>query len=220
MNEKSGTYMIKNHINGKVYYGSSNNLKTRKRQHFYMLKINKHENKILQRAYNKYGKESLEFIILNYYPVGELLSQEQILLDLNYDAGKKCYNHNKIATMPPSQKGKKHSEKTKKNMSKSHKGKKFSEEHRQKISAAKKGDKNPMYGKHHSKENKLKISQTHKGSKHHNYDHTIYTFIHENGTEENCTRYELIKKYNLGHGHLSKIIKNKRKSHKGWRIYK
>lgn len=212
--------MIRNRVNGKSYYGSSNNLKIREKQHFCSLKINKHENKILQRSYNKHKKEDFEFIILNYHPVEELLLHEQILLDLNYDGGKRCYNINKEASKPPSQKGKKHSQKTKQNMSKSHKGKKFSEEHKQKISNAKKGDKNPMYGKHHSEENKLKISQIHKGSKHHSYDHTIYHFIHENGTEENCTRYVLMKKYDLDHGHLSCVISGKRKFHKGWKLIK
>ena len=50
------------------------------------------------------------------------------------------------------------------------------------------------------------------------YDHTIYKFIHISGLTENCTRQELIKKYDLEPRLLHRIIKRIRKSHRGWAI--
>lgn len=82
-------------------------------------------------------------------------------------------------------------------------GLKFSEEHKRKIGEAQKGEKNHMYGK--------------TGEKHHNYDHTLHTFTHEEHGEVTCTQNQLRRKYNLNSGHLAKVIKGKRKSHKGWR---
>ena len=47
-------------------------------------------------------------------------------------------------------------------ISKANKGKHHSEESKKKMSEAKKGEKHPMYGKHHSDESKKKISEAHK----------------------------------------------------------
>lgn len=59
-----GIYAIKNTINGKVYIGSAKNFKKRWKRHRSQLKNNKHHSIKLQRSYNKYGKDSFEFIIL------------------------------------------------------------------------------------------------------------------------------------------------------------
>lgn len=61
---KSGIYKIINIINNKFYVGSAFNLKKRKFDHFRNLSLNKHVNKHLQRAYNKYGKDHFKFEIL------------------------------------------------------------------------------------------------------------------------------------------------------------
>lgn len=57
-------YKILNKVNGKFYIGSTVNIKNRKYQHIHLLKKGKHQNNILQRAWNKYGEENFEFIIL------------------------------------------------------------------------------------------------------------------------------------------------------------
>lgn len=56
---KSGIYQIRNLVNGKIYIGSSKNLKNRKcHDHLNTLKRNKHQNNHLQNAFNKYGKDN------------------------------------------------------------------------------------------------------------------------------------------------------------------
>lgn len=64
MNKISGIYKILNIKNGKFYIGSSNNIKVRWSQHKTLLKNNKHENKYLQNAWNKYGGQSI-YILYN-----------------------------------------------------------------------------------------------------------------------------------------------------------
>lgn len=56
--------MIKNKINNKVYIGLSRNIKRRFTMHKTNLNNNKHKNDYLQKAWNKYGKENFEFVIL------------------------------------------------------------------------------------------------------------------------------------------------------------
>jgi len=57
-------YKILNKVNGKFYIGSTKNAKVRWYQHKYSLNNNKHINNHLQNAWNKYGKDSFDFIIL------------------------------------------------------------------------------------------------------------------------------------------------------------
>ena len=51
-----------------------------------------------------------------------------------------------------------------------------------------------------------------------NYDHTVFVFINDNSSEEQCTKQQLTKKYNLNAGAVSAITKGKRNVHKGWRV--
>jgi len=59
-----GVYLIRNKVNNKVYIGSSINIKRRWRDHIYELSRNRHNNIHLQNAWNKYGKDNFEFVIL------------------------------------------------------------------------------------------------------------------------------------------------------------
>ncbi|MEQ8172689.1 MAG: GIY-YIG nuclease family protein, partial [Candidatus Eremiobacterota bacterium] len=63
MKKNSGIYCIINRVNQKIYIGSAKNLKDREKQHFSLLKNNKHVNKYLQNSYNKHGYENFEFKI-------------------------------------------------------------------------------------------------------------------------------------------------------------
>ena len=71
-----GIYSIKNIVNGKVYIGSSNNIQKRFRKHKTELNTKTHSNKYLERAYEKYGKDNFEFIILEECSLQELIEKE------------------------------------------------------------------------------------------------------------------------------------------------
>lgn len=51
-----------------------------------------------------------------------------------------------------------------------------------------------------------------------NYDHTLYTFKHKNGTVEHCTKYELFTKYSLKRNGIYDICSGKQKSSQGWTL--
>jgi len=61
---KSGIYKIENQVNGKVYIGSSIDLKKREKKHMWMLKKNIHHNRHLQHSFNNYGEKNFEFKIM------------------------------------------------------------------------------------------------------------------------------------------------------------
>ena len=77
----SGIYQIVNRINSKRYIGSSVRLLGRKKRHFSELDCNIHHSQALQRAWNKYGKENFDFLILEYCEPCNLLEREQYYID-------------------------------------------------------------------------------------------------------------------------------------------
>lgn len=81
--KKSGIYKIQSIAEPeKFYIGSSVNIQSRKRQHFSMLKLNKHDATYLQNYYNKYGKESLIFHIIEECCQERLIQREQYYIDI------------------------------------------------------------------------------------------------------------------------------------------
>ena len=77
-----GIYCIRNIENNKMYIGSTHNFSERKYRDFHYLEIGKHHSIVLQRAYDKYGKESFVFEILKECSDEEnLLKTEQYFLD-------------------------------------------------------------------------------------------------------------------------------------------
>jgi len=78
----TGIYKIKNTINNNNYIGSAKNIKRRWDRHRCGLRNNKHENIILQRAWNKYGEENFVFEIIEECNINDLLSLEQTYLNL------------------------------------------------------------------------------------------------------------------------------------------
>lgn len=53
-----GIYKIVNKATGQCYVGQSQRVEKRIKEHFRLLRWNKHQNQHLQRAYNKYGAEN------------------------------------------------------------------------------------------------------------------------------------------------------------------
>lgn len=62
-NEFAGIYKIVNKANGTCYVGQSQRVNKRIREHFRLLRLNKHPNPRLQNAFNKHGRESFAWEI-------------------------------------------------------------------------------------------------------------------------------------------------------------
>lgn len=92
-----------------------------------------------------------------------------------------------------------------------------SEKTKMRQSESHRGYKSYMFGKCKTEEQKRKNSLAHTGVNNVRYDKTIYKFmnIKQNKIEE-CTQYDLRKKYNLDSSALHYVISGKRKSVKGW----
>lgn len=71
-----GIYKIENLIDKKVYIGSSVNMTDRERRHFNMLSKGTHDNQHLQNAFNKIGKESFNFQIIEECDNSKLIERE------------------------------------------------------------------------------------------------------------------------------------------------
>lgn len=88
-----GIYKIENKVNGKVYIGQSIDIKTRWKCHINYLNNGTHNNKHLQSAWNKYGKENFSFNIIEECDVEDLNEREIYWID-KYDSyiNKNGYN--------------------------------------------------------------------------------------------------------------------------------
>ena len=83
-----GIYGIKNLINNKIYVGKTGmNFGDRWDNHKALLRNNKHDNLYLQHAWNKYGEENFEFIILEDCNIDELNDREIYWIKYYKDQG-------------------------------------------------------------------------------------------------------------------------------------
>ena len=76
-NKIIGIYLINNIINDKVYYGSSVDCERRWYQHKSSLNKNIHKNYHLQSSWNKYGKDTFIFNIVEKCSFDQLQIIEQ-----------------------------------------------------------------------------------------------------------------------------------------------
>jgi group I intron endonuclease len=198
----SGIYMIKNKLNNKCYIGSSINIYNRWKGHIKQLKRNKH-NKYFQNAWNKYGEENFEFIIIEVVKnLNKLIVKEQYWMDYY-----KCYNRKFGYNAKPNAKnmlGFKFSEESKLKMGESKlgnknalgsKGRIYTEEQLKEYSESRKGDKNPMYGTHHTEEWKKENSKRMKGNQHlKGHKHTGEKLLKFQKSEEWCRNKSIERK--------------------------
>lgn len=134
----SGIYKITNLTNEKFYLGSSNDCHQRWIEHLSDLRRNQHHSIHLQRAWNKYGESNfIHEIIEEVNNIEVILEKEQYWLDILKPYYKDIgYN---ICSVAGKTTGFKHSEETKKLLSKLGKGLKRTEETKQRISKGLKG---------------------------------------------------------------------------------
>lgn len=171
----AGIYAIVNALNGKKYVGSSLDMSRRWCQHKNDLRVGRHINTHLQRAWNSYGESAFSFVAIEVLPddIGydELLAVEQVYIDeILTEDGRRvnsdiAYNKSTRASgsrlcgadNPSYGKTFSRTDEAKQRISESKIGKRFSEEHKRNISEAKRG-------KALSIEHKRNISESAKGS--------------------------------------------------------
>lgn len=130
---KSGIYKIVNKLNGKLYIGSSNNIRKRWKAHRNRLRNSNHTNKYLQSTYNKYGINALIFEVIEFVNLQNLIIKEQFWIDYYESYNRKFgFNLSPIANSPNF--GRKASQKTIKKLRMSHIGNRHSIETKKKIS--------------------------------------------------------------------------------------
>lgn len=146
----SGIYVIKR--GDRLYVGSAVNISARWNRHKNSLRKNMHENPHLQNAWNKYGEEAFEFVVLEECDVEQLLEREQHYLDQGFDQFYNCSptagSRLGMANSPESKRktseslmGHVVSEETREKLKEAHTGRKMSEETKKKIGLAHRGRK-------------------------------------------------------------------------------
>lgn len=99
MEKISAVYRFVNIKNSKVYIGSSRNIHQRYRGHINELNRNDHHSILLQRSWNKHGKDAFVFEVVEIVPnISKLKEREQYWIKF-YDAANpdKGYNRNPLA---------------------------------------------------------------------------------------------------------------------------
>lgn len=99
--KESGVYQIRCTENGKIYIGSSIRIRSRISRHLMDLRRNVHSNQHLQNAFNKYGENKFEAIVLELCDKNKLCVTEQFYLDKLQPYDRLIgYNHYKKAYSP------------------------------------------------------------------------------------------------------------------------
>lgn len=137
-NKIKGIYKIRNCINGKVYVGQSINIKDRFSKHKYAAK--KNLSYPLYNAIKKYGKENFEFVLIEEIENVSGLDLRELYWINYYKSTDRNYGYN-IRTDCRTNKGKKHSDDTKRKISKASKKMWENPEIRDYLSKCRKGRK-------------------------------------------------------------------------------
>lgn len=209
-------YAIKNKLNEKMYVGSSRQHKdNRWKAHLKALRNNKHHSDKLQRAWNKYGEENFEYIILEELQNNEdQFDKEQYWID-HYDSFENGYNSapsaNKVIM----------AEETKEKIRQSMKGRPLTPEHIKAFSQAKIGEKRTLEarkkmsdakkGKFVPNEHRSKISKTMTGKKRSEESKQRNSEAGKNKTQQHKDNIELAreKRKNLTAEIIFDIIKDR-----------
>lgn len=93
----AGIYMISTDQSKKVYIGSTKDFEGRWGGHVYSLQRQRHGNRHLQNAWNKYGEKSFFFDVLEETTIEELTQREQFYIDTYRKKAGALYNLAPIA---------------------------------------------------------------------------------------------------------------------------
>jgi group I intron endonuclease len=93
----SGIYLIKCIPLNKHYVGSSNNVQRRLQTHKRELAAGSHNNRLLQRDYDKYGENSFSFLIIYKDVPEDMLTAYEKVFCYKYDSMVRFKGYNDIA---------------------------------------------------------------------------------------------------------------------------
>lgn len=218
-----GIYLIRNTKTNKVYIGSSIKLSARKQRHFKNLTEGIHHSKKLQNSFNKYGIDCFIFECIEEYEDidnQELIRREQYWIDY-YDSYHNGYNCRPNAE---NNYGHKHSNETKKLLSKLNSGennamygKKLTEEHKQMLREKSSGRKDSLetiekkrlagLNRTHSEETKYKQSRAKNSKPIYQIDENI------NIVKEWYSKREVVRELGIS---ITHSLKNKNKYSRGF----
>lgn len=165
----SGLYVIRNQITCKEYIGITQNFAVRFKRHRYELRHKRHHCLHLQRAWDKYGEENFEFLIVKECTYSEAAAIEQERLSSLsglYNVSQHSQGGDLISTHPNREDI---VEKMRLSLIKRFAAMSLAERRER---YGRPGMKNGMYGRHHTAEAKAKMSVRFKGkggSNHHNF---------------------------------------------------
>jgi group I intron endonuclease len=200
---QTGVYQIRNLLNGKIYVGQTTRMHERELEHMGSLRRGKHQNRHLQFAYDKYGKENFIFEILVYCEEFQLTYYEDAIKNASNG---NCYN---IRLCSDSNKGLKASEETKAKMraNSAHAvlGRSHTEDEKKHLSEVESGENSYWFGKHHTDDAKKKISLARTGTHH--------------SEQQKQKQSEFMKgnSYNLGKKHSDEEKLKRSEEHIGYR---
>jgi hypothetical protein len=196
----SGIYKIVNRVNGKYYVGSSKDIvEYRWPKHKKELRAKRHKNDYLQNAWNKYGENNFDVVIVEQVHQGILLEVEQHYLNIAKSEQDKCYN------LKFKSEGGDISDYSRKKIGDARRGKITPTATRQKISEATKKSMNmpAMF---------LRMSLSRR-------DKTIYRFLNSLTNETFIgTRKEFCEKFKFHRAIPYSLVSGRRSQHKGWSL--
>lgn len=162
MASNSGVYAIQNKLNGKLYIGSTDNIKRRWYDHKCCLTNNSHYNRHLQSSWNVHGKNIFEFVIIEEVSdKSKLFKREQYWMD-KFESYKITEGYNLCKTAG-SQLGSIRNKKVRKTISLSITCSPKRMEQVRNLGLSQRGKKHPNFGKPRSTEVRNKISKGHMG---------------------------------------------------------